>query len=175
MADAPYAIFSLTKMTGRESKDLRTAMIAGFETPFRPFVVVLCGVLVGIFLCIFLYKALAAFVIFVPMVTGFAAWWLFQRRSSRGMRLTTWEDMRDTRKAKPTFNQFLLCGVVIGIDDEEPAYLSLNTVPVGDPALYSGRQTADTGDTGDTTPRAPGVAAGAVAPRSTNSEDVWFS
>lgn len=171
-AEAPYQIFSLTKMTGRESKDLRTTMVLGFETPFRPFAICLLGGLVGIFFSIFLWSAIGSFVIFVPVITSAGAWWLFERRSKTGLRLRTWEDMRDSRKAKPTLGEFMLCGVVIGIDDEAPAYLSLNTAPADAPAAYQGRRRTEPTEV---IRRAPGVAAGAIPSRPANPEDEWFS
>lgn len=123
-----YSCYSLTTMTGRRSSDLRTTFILGAEMSWRVFIVGLLGAFVSLFAMLLAWPIIGQASIFlIPVcIAGFL--WLFIRRSTRGLKLRTYEDLLDTHRARPLLNEFLLCGQVIGVDDEKPLMLCTNTV-----------------------------------------------
>lgn len=137
MDEPEYRIFSLTKMTGKESKQLRTAMFLGMEAPLRALSVCLAGGAVGAALGGMLWPLLGARAILLPFVTAAIAWWLFERRSTRGLRLRTYRAIVDSRTkdlkgaaSGRLMGEFILCGQVISLDNEAPGILSKSSMPV---------------------------------------------
>ncbi|MDN5894589.1 MAG: hypothetical protein L0H93_11250 [Nocardioides sp.] len=128
--EPPYRIFSLTKMTGRESKQMRTAIVAGVEVSLRPFAVCLAGFVVGIIPAASTWSLLGSRAGAIPFVFAALAWWLFERRTHRGLRLRTWQSVRDTTMSRPYINQFMLCGKVIDLDGQAPGVLSKSSTPI---------------------------------------------
>lgn len=127
--EPPYRIFSLTKMTGRESKQMRTTIVGGIEVSLRPFAVGVAGFVFGIIPAASTWSLLGSRAGVIPVVTAALAWWLFERRSRRGLRLRTWQTVRDHTLARPYLNQFMLCGKVIHLEGQAPGALSKSSTP----------------------------------------------
>lgn len=141
MNEPEYRIFSLTKMTGQESKQHRTSIILGVEAPLRAMMVCLFGGVFGILIGAMFWPLLGGGVIFVPLLFAILAWWFFERRASKGLRLRTYRSMYDSQSSDllgtssgRVMGKFILCGQVISLRSEAPGLLSKTSIPVDRPS-----------------------------------------
>lgn len=103
-------VFDLTPMT-RRADAKRNIVIKGFETQKRRLVVGGAGLVVGLVVGGILSPWIGVLSVIPMILCVVAAIWLFDARTSKGLRLRNWDAIRDRRRtAKP---QFVLCGHVV--------------------------------------------------------------
>lgn len=127
-------MYTLTGMTGRQANTGRTAVVSGFEVRWRTLIVLIWSMLValpvaGVFALIIGQAAIAI----IPVVVG-VMFFLIERRSSKGLKLRTYQSILSHRQAKSKQNRFYICASPITVGDskiETIASVSVPLVPSG--------------------------------------------
>ena len=134
---APW-VYDLTQMTKHADKD-RSLVIGTIEMSKRMWVIVVLGLVAGIFGTAILAPFLGVNSVFVIPLFILAAWFLFEARSSRGMKLRNWETLLDKQKNRN--GRFFVCGHEVHVGKSNIVILRSLTTPVtrdgvGDDSIF---------------------------------------
>ena len=93
-------VYSLTALTGRRRNENRRTVIATVEVRRGAFIVAVGSLLVGLIPTAVLAPMLGAWSIVIPMLAITAGLWLFDMRQTRGLRLTNYQAIADSKKVR---------------------------------------------------------------------------
>lgn len=127
----------LTEYTGRTSNQDRTTVIGTVEMRIRTFWVAGISILPAFLLMLITLPLLGVWsALFIPLTIGLALL-LIERRSKDGLRLRTYESLRD--RTRSSLNEFRFCGEPITVLGGDFAYVRQIALPVAEPE----KKTAD--------------------------------
>lgn len=126
------SLYLLTPMTGRESGAERTTVIGTVEMRLRTFWIGLFALGPGAILTMIFYPMLDVWALLWLIIIEVAAFWLFEKRQSDGLKLRTWQGLFD--KKKSNLNTFFLCGQPISVSDSKFGQIRMTAAPVTPPA-----------------------------------------
>lgn len=123
-------VYDLTPMT-RKADAGRRFVISGFDIAKRTMLIGGLALVPGAALTGILFPMLQMWSILAIPICIIAAFWLFEGRSSQGMKLRNWQTLVDKRKNRS--GQFYICGHPIDVMYSDITFVRSLTVPVERP------------------------------------------
>lgn len=123
-------MYTLTGMTGKQASQGRTAVVSGFEVRWRTLILLGWSLvpalpIAGIFALFIGQAALAV----IPVVIGLM-FFLVERRSTKGLKLRTYQSILSHRQAKAKQNRFYICATPITVGDSKIETIASVSTPV---------------------------------------------
>lgn len=126
MAGEPL-VYDLTPMT-RKADEGRRFVISGFDIKKRTMLIGGLALVPGLVMTGILFKWLQMWsLLSIPLFLALA-FWLFEWRSSQGMKLRNWRALLDKRQASN--GQFYICGHPVDVMYSDITFVRTATVPV---------------------------------------------
>lgn len=123
-------MYTLTAMTGKEASANRTTVIGSVELNWRVWMILIWASPVALLVTLFTWPIFGQISLLAIPIVECGAIFMLHRRSSKGLRLRTYQALWDKKKA--ALNTFLLCGRKIDIGSSNYRILKQNTVSYGD-------------------------------------------
>lgn len=93
-------VYSLTALTGRRRNENRRTVIATVEVRRGAFIIAVGSFLAGLIPTAILAPMLGAWSVIIPMLAIAAGLWMFDMRQTRGLRLTNYQAIADSKKVR---------------------------------------------------------------------------
>lgn len=135
-------MFDLTPFTSRQAKQqARTIVIQRVEVNYRLALILLVALVPAVVVAGALWPLLHELGLFMVPITLTAGWWFFYRRDRNGLKLRTYQSMKDRISARS--GDLYVAGKPVRVEAADLRILVRNSIPVMDVATAGGHLDPD--------------------------------